>query len=61
MTAVREYVLHCDYGGCSDWHRFVATTVASARKQAHKEGWRHRKVETYGSRITKDYCPRPEP
>lgn len=68
MTAVREYVIHCDYGGCQDWIRCTqynlmskrhdaVPTLAEARKWARKHGWRTKKVET----LTRDYCPGHKP
>lgn len=73
MTAVKEYVLHCDYGTCADRIRCVESrgygkpghalpTLAAARKWAHKRGWRTVKVNTIGGRQrTDDRCPRHKP
>lgn len=73
MTAVREYYLYCDYGGCRDMVRCTQynptsgrhdaiSTLAEARKWARKKGWRTKKVDTIGGdRPTRDYCPRHKP
>ena len=76
MTAVREYVFYCDYGGCKDWircteyvsatgrHRAVPTLL-EARKWARKKGWRTMKVNVLrGDQVARDfrdYCPRHKP
>jgi len=65
VTARREYVLHCDYGGCKDWVRVVASTVTEARRIARGSGrftrWTARRVPTFECHVTKDYCPRHKP
>jgi len=62
MTVERQHIVHCDYGGCRDWIRMQYATLAEARKQARKKGWRTRKVMTLGgTNVTKDYCPRHKP
>lgn len=42
MTALRQYVIHCDGPNCRDWIVAKVSTVTAARKHARKNGWRHR-------------------
>lgn len=48
MSAERQYKIACDGPNCRDWIIAKVETVAAARKQARKDGWRHRDG--------KDYC-----
>lgn len=72
MTAIKEYVLRCDYGGCPDWIRCVESTgygappvpsptLAEARKWARRKGWRTVKVPLFDGQRTDDRCPRHKP
>lgn len=57
MTVERVVIIHCDYGGCRDWHRFNVDLVSDARRAAKRLGWRAKRLAKSPNTLS-DLCPR---
>ena len=59
MTAVRQYVLHCDHPTCRDWVKIEKSTLAEARKKARTAwGWRTKRRGPLLPNELQDLCPK---
>lgn len=60
MSAERQYKISCD-GPCHDWIIIRCNTLAQARKEARKSGWRTRPHPSPYVAGLQDFCPRHRP
>lgn len=61
MSAERQYKISCDGPNCPDWILARCATLAQARKEARRSGWRTRQHPSPYVSGLQDFCPRHRP